>query len=111
MAYTDEGKMTFLNVNVPHAGWYNIAWRYTYAAGNFGGITNREMSLIVNGVDLTDHESFPITGSFATNYQYSVFPAHLNAGVNSITLADVSYHGVARLDTLTVSPLTAKVRP
>jgi Fibronectin type III domain len=109
MAYASQSTMSFLNVNVPTSGLYNINWRYTFASGLFPGVTNREMSLIVNGVDFTDHERFPITGSFEGNYQHSVLQAHLKAGVNSIVLASVSNHGVPRVDTLTVSPASGSV--
>ena len=109
MAYASEGTISFLNVKVPASGLYNIAWRYTFASGLFPGVTNREMSLLVNGVNFTDHERFPITGSFNGNYQHSVLQAHLNAGINSIVLASVSNHGVSRVDTLTVSPASGSV--
>jgi hypothetical protein len=108
MAYASQGTMSFLNVNVPTSGLYNIDWRYAFASGLFGGVTNREMSLIVNGVDLTDHQRFPITGSFNA-YQHSVLQAQLNAGVNSIVMAAVTDHGISRVDTLTVSPASGSV--
>jgi len=109
MAYASQGTISFLNVRVPTSGLYNLDWRYTFASGLFPGVTNREMSLIVNGVDLTDHQRFTITGSFAVNYRDSVLQAHLNAGINSIVLANVSSHGVSRVDTLRVSPASGSV--
>jgi hypothetical protein len=109
MAYASQGTMSFLNVTVPKSGLYNIDWRYTFANGLFPGVTNREMSLIVNGVDLTDHERFTITGSFDSNFQHSILQAHLDVGANSIVMASVSDHGVSRVDTLTVSPASGSV--
>jgi len=108
MAYASEGTMSFLNVNVPTSGLYNIDWRYAFASGAFPFVKNREMSLIVNGVHITDHQRFPITGSF-DRYQHSVLQAQLNAGVNSIVMAGVSHWGVSRVDTLTVSPASGSV--
>jgi hypothetical protein len=46
---------------------------------------------------------FPITGSFMT-YQTAFTQAQLNAGQNSITLFNVTDHGISRVDTMTVSP-------
>lgn len=108
MAYASEGTMSFLNVNVPTSGLYNIDWSYAFASGAFPFVKNREMSLIVNGVHITDHQRFPITGSFDI-YQDSVLQAQLNAGVNSIVMAGVSHWGVSRVDTLTVSPASGSV--
>src|SRR5882724_11214643 len=108
MAYSTREKMTFNNVVVPTAGLYTIDWRYAFASGLFPGVTNRQMGLSVNGTVITNTERFPITGSFDV-YQHSILQAHLNAGVNSVTMFAVSDHGVSRVDQLIVTPATASV--
>jgi hypothetical protein len=57
---------------------------------------------------ITSTERFPITGSFET-YEDSSLQAHLNAGVNSVSMLAVSDHGVSRVDEMTVTPATASV--
>jgi hypothetical protein len=108
MAYSTRGAMTFLNVSVPTSGLYTVDWRYAFQGGLFPGVTNRQMGLAVNGVVLTSTERFPITGSFDV-YQHSFLQAHLNAGVNSISMLAVSNHGLSRVDQMTVTPATASV--
>ena len=108
MAYADEGSMTFTNVVVPSSGLYTIDWRYAFQGGLFPAVKNRQMGVAVNGTVITSTERFPITGSFET-YQDSFLQAHLNAGVNSISLLAVSDHGVSRVDELTVAPASASV--
>jgi fibronectin type 3 domain-containing protein len=108
MAYSDEASMSFFNVQVPTSGLYNIDFRYAFESGLFPGVTNREMGLTVNGVDITDRQRFPITGSFDV-YQDSVLQAHLNAGQNTIVQRAVTDHGLSRVDTLTVTAATASV--
>jgi chitodextrinase len=106
MAYSDAGTMTFNNVSVPTAGLYSIDWRYAFQGGLFPGVNNRRMGLKVNGVVITDAQSFPVTGSFDV-YQDSVLQVHLNAGVNSVQQFAVSDHGLSRVDQLIVTPATA----
>ena len=108
MAYAEEGTMTFNNVVVPTAGLYNIDWRYAFQGGLFPAVKNRQMGLRVNGVVITEHQSFPITGSFDV-YQHSVLQVQLRAGVNSVQQFAVSDHGLARVDQLIVSPATTSV--
>ncbi|HKB30524.1 MAG TPA: discoidin domain-containing protein [Streptosporangiaceae bacterium] len=108
MAYATKGTMTFNNVSVPTSGLYTIDWRYAFQGGLFPGVTNRQMGLSVNGTVITTTERFPITGSFDV-YQHSFLQAHLNAGVNSVSMLAVSDHGVSRVDQLTVTPATASV--
>jgi len=108
MAYATQGTMTFLNVSVPSSGLYTIDWRYAFQGGLFPGVTNRQMGLAVNGTVLTTTERFPITGSFDV-YQHSFLQAHLNAGVNAVSMLAVSDHGVSRVDQMTVTPATASV--
>ncbi|HEV2344385.1 MAG TPA: fibronectin type III domain-containing protein [Actinocrinis sp.] len=108
MAYAQAGTLTFNNVVVPTAGLYTIDWRYAFQGGLFPGVNNRQMGLKVNGVVITSTERFPITGSFDV-YQHSALQAHLNAGVNSISMLAVSDHGVSRVDQLTVTPATSSV--
>jgi hypothetical protein len=106
MAYSTAGTMTFNNVVVPASGLYTVDWRYAFQSGLFPGVNNRQMGLKVNGTVITSTQRFPITGSFET-YQHSALQAHLNAGVNSVTLFAVSDHGVSRVDQLTVTPAGA----
>jgi fibronectin type 3 domain-containing protein len=108
MAYASEGTMTFFDVVVPAAGLYNIDFRYAFASGLFGGVTNREMGLAVNGVVFTSHMRFPVTGSFEA-YHDSVLQVQLNAGKNTIQQFAVSDHGISRVDVLTVTPAGASV--
>jgi hypothetical protein len=108
MAYSTSGTMTFNNVVVPTSGLYTIDWRYAFQGGLFPGVNNRQMGLMVNGTAITGTQRFPITGSFDT-YQHTFLQAHLNAGVNSVTMFAVSNHGVSRVDQLTVTPATASV--
>jgi hypothetical protein len=108
MAYSSRGTITFKDVLENTAGLYTIDWRYAFASGLFPGVTNRQMGLAVDGHVITRTERFPVTGDF-NYYQHSFLQAHLNAGVNSITLFAVSDHGVARLDQMTVTPATASV--
>jgi fibronectin type 3 domain-containing protein len=102
MAYSDTAALTFSNVVVPSTGLYNIDVRYAFGPGLFPSVTNREMALQVNGVVITSHQRFPITGSFAT-YQHSFSQARLNAGRNTITLFAVTNHGISRVDEVTVT--------
>jgi titin len=108
MAYSSRGTMTFKDVLVKTAGLYTIDWRYAFASGLFPGVTNRQMGLSVDGHVITRTERFPVTGDF-NFYQHSFLQAHLNSGVNSITLFAVSDHGVARLDQMTVTPASRSV--
>ena len=108
MAYSTVGTMAFNNVVVPTSGLYTIDWRYAFQGGLFPGVNNRQMGLMVNGTVITGTQRFPITGSFDT-YQHTFLQAHLNAGVNSVTMFAVSNHGVSRVDQLTVTPATASV--
>jgi len=105
MAYASEGTMTFYNVQVPTAGWYNITYRYAYSGGLFGGVNNREMGLAINGVKITNNMRFPITGDFET-YQDSILQEHLNAGTNTIQMFNTKPWGISRADTLTVTTAT-----
>jgi hypothetical protein len=102
MAYADTATLTFSNVVVPSAGLYNIDFRYAFGPGLFPNVTNREMGLLVNGAVVTNHQRFPITGSFST-YQHAFAQAHLQAGANSLTLFAVTDHGISRVDEITVT--------
>jgi hypothetical protein len=102
MAYASSGTMTFKNVVVASDGNYTLTFRYAFASGLFGGIKDRPMGIGVNGTVVTDLMHFPITGSFSV-YQSSSIQAHLNAGVNTIDMFNVSDHGVSRLDTMIVA--------
>jgi len=108
MAYSNIATLTFNNVSVPTSGLYTIDWRYAYQSGLFPGVNNRIMGVEVNGSVITSSERFPITGNFET-YEHSSLQAHLNAGVNSITLFAVSDHGISRVDEMTITPATASV--
>ncbi|HEY3606668.1 MAG TPA: discoidin domain-containing protein [Pseudonocardiaceae bacterium] len=108
MAYSTVGTLTFNNVVVPSSGLYTIDWRYAFQGGLFPGVNNRQMGLMVDGTVITSTQRFPITGSFDT-YQHTFLQAHLNAGVNSVTMFAVTNHGVSRVDQLTVTPATASV--
>jgi fibronectin type 3 domain-containing protein len=108
MAYATQGTLTFNDVAVPASGLYTIDWRYAFQGGLFPAVKNRQMGLSVNGAVITRTERFPITGSFDV-YQHSFLQAHLNAGVNSVSMLAVSDHGVSRVDQLTVTPATASV--
>ena len=105
MAYADQGSMTFLNVNVAAAGTYKVDFRYAFASGLFPGVNDREMGLSVNGQVVVDPMHFPITGSFNT-YRDSSVLVHLKQGKNVITLFNISEHGVSRVDTMTVTPVS-----
>jgi hypothetical protein len=108
MAYSTRGSMTFNNVVVPTAGLYTIDFRYAFASGLFPGITNRPMGLRVNGTVIATTQRFLITGNFE-NYQHSALQVRLNAGVNSVSQFAVTDHGLARIDSLTVTPASASV--
>jgi len=101
MAYAKEGTMTFKNVVVASTGVYRMTVRYAFASGLFHGIDNRQMGVTVNGADITDAMSFPITGSFS-KYQESSIQIPLNAGKNTVQIRAVSDHGVSRVDTITI---------
>jgi hypothetical protein len=102
MAYADQGSMTFFNVNVSTAGAYEVTFRYGFGPGLFPGITDRQMGLSVNGQVVVDPMHFPITSS--SRYSSSSALVRLNQGQNVISLFNISEHGVARVDTMTVTP-------
>jgi hypothetical protein len=104
MAYADHGALTFKNVVVPTSGLYTVTYRYAFAFGLFPGVTDRAMGLSVNGQVVANPMHFPITGSMEV-YHYSSVVVHLNQGQNVITLFNISEHGVARVDTMTVTPV------
>jgi hypothetical protein len=106
MAYADQGSMTFFNVNAPTAGVYQVSFRYAFASGLFPGINDREMGLSVNGQVVLDPMHFPITHSFET-YSNSSALVQLNQGQNDISLFNISEHGVSRVDTMTVTPVSS----
>ena len=64
------------------------------------------MGLSVNGQVVLNPMHFPITDSFGT-YRTSSAMVHLNKGKNVITLLNLSEHGVARMDTMAVTPVLA----
>jgi hypothetical protein len=101
MAYAVKGTMTFKNVVVPKTGTYTVTFRYAFASGLFPGVKDRPMGLSANGTVVTKLMHFPITGSFE-NYQNSSIQVPLKAGKNTIVVFNVSDHGVARVDTMTV---------
>ena len=88
------------------AGTYRVPFRYAFASGLFPGVKDREMGPSVNGQVVVNPTHFPITGSFET-YQESSALVHLNQGTNVITLFNISEHGVARVDAMTVTPVAA----
>jgi hypothetical protein len=104
MAYAVLGSATFYNVIVPSTDNYRLNVRYAYDFGFFPGITDRPEGIAVNGVVITYDMHFPITYSFQ-NYAYSSMVVPLNAGKNTIQMFNVTNHGVARLDTMIVTPL------
>jgi hypothetical protein len=108
MAYAAEGTLAFKNVVVPSAGLYTIDWRYACASGLFGGVTNRHMGPMVNGVIVTTTQRFTITGSFST-YQHSALQVQLNAGPNAVIQLAVTDHGISRVDQMTVTPASVSV--
>ena len=108
MAYADEATLTFSNVVVATAGLYNVDFRYAFGSGLFPLVTNREMGLLVNGTVVTNHQRFPITGSFAT-YQHAFTQVHLNAGQNTLTQFAVTDHGISRVDEITVTAASASL--
>jgi glucose/arabinose dehydrogenase len=103
MAIADHGTMTFQNVEVSEAGMYRVTFRYAFSSGFFPGVEDREMGLSVNGRVAVNPMHFPITGSFET-YREAIALVPLEQGKNVITLLDLSEHGVARVDTMTVTP-------
>jgi hypothetical protein len=103
MAYAAHATATFYNVVVPSADNYTLTVRYAFAFGFFPGITDRPEGIMVNGVVITNDMHFPITHSFET-YADSSILIPLNAGKNTIQMFNVTNHGVARLDTMTVAP-------
>ena len=102
MAYADQGSMTFFNVNVSTAGVYEVTFRYGFGPGLFPGIIDRQMGLSVNGQVAVDPMHFPITSS--SRYGNSSALVRLSQGQNVISLFNISEHGVARVDTMTVTP-------
>jgi hypothetical protein len=110
MAYADQGSMTFLNVNVPSADTYKVDFRYAFASGLFPGINDREMGLSVNGQVVLDPMHFLITGSFE-KYSDSSALVQLNQGINVISLFNITEHGVSRVDTMTVTPISSVAPP
>jgi len=101
MAYAKPGTMTFRNVVVPTDGTYAITFHYAYASGLFPGVTDRPEGLSVNGAVVTRELHFAITGSF-DDYRDSSIQVTLAAGQNVIQVFNVTDHGVARFDTMTV---------
>jgi hypothetical protein len=103
MAYAVKATATFFNVVVPQKGNYTLAIRYAYGFGHFPGITDRPEAVVVNGVVISYDMHFPITSSFE-DYDYSSILVPLNQGTNTIQIANVSDHGVGRLDTMVIAP-------
>lgn len=103
MAYAVKATATFFNVVVPQKGNYTLAIRYAYGFGHFPGITDRPEAIIVNGTTITYDMHFPITSSFE-DYDHSSILVPLNNGKNTIQIANVSDHGVGRLDTMVIAP-------
>ncbi len=110
MAYAVNGSMTFYNVNVPTAGTYQVSFRYAFASGLFPGVTDRAMGLSVNSQVVLDPMHFLITHSFET-YSNSIAMVQLNPGVNVVSLFNISDHGVSRVDTMTVTPVSSTGTP
>jgi malectin (di-glucose binding ER protein) len=103
MAYAAHGTATFFNVVVPSTETYKVTVRYAFSSGLFPRITDRPEGIMVNGVVITSDMHFPITGNFET-YADSSIVIPLNAGKNTIQMFNVTDHGVARVDTMTVTP-------
>ncbi len=102
MAYAAHGTATFFNVVVPSKGNYTVTIRYAFAFGAYPGVTDRPEGIRVNGVVISYDMHFPITYSFE-DYDCSSILAPLNAGKNTIEIFNVSNHGIARADTMTVT--------
>jgi hypothetical protein len=106
MAYATQGVMRFDNVVIPDApvspnGIYQVTFRYAYQAGLFPGITDRPMSVSIDGgTPTTIH--FPITGSFS-KFCHSWINVPMLPGRHEIRLNAISDHGVARIDDMVVS--------
>jgi hypothetical protein len=98
-----HGTAAFHNVVVPSRDNYVLTFRYAFAYGNFPKVTDRPEGVAVNGVVITYNMHFPITYSFE-DYEYAKIIVPLNAGKNTIQIFNVSNHGVARLDTMIVTP-------
>jgi hypothetical protein len=103
MAYAVKGTATFHNIDVPSNGNYNLTIRYAFTFGAFPGVTDRPEGIKVNGVVISYSMHFPITYSFE-DYDCSSILVPLNAGKNTIEMFNVSNHGIARADTMTVTP-------
>jgi hypothetical protein len=102
MAYATHGTATFFSVVVPSKGNYTVTIRYAFAFGAFPGVTDRPEGISVNGVVISYDMHCPITYSFE-DYDCSSILVPLNAGKNTIEMFNVSNHGIARADTMTVT--------
>jgi hypothetical protein len=103
MAYAVHGTATFFNVDVPSNGNYTMTIRYAFDFGLFPGVTDRPEGIRVNGVVVSYDMHFPITYSFG-DYDCSSLLVPLHAGKNTIEMFNVSSHGIARADTITLTP-------
>ena len=110
MAYATEGVMRFDNVVVKSAGTYQISFRYAFAGGFFPGVTDRAEGLMIDGQVVNANMHFWITGDFG-RFCHSWVNVQLKAGRNEILLYNISDHGVARVDDMTVSPSTGLPPP
>jgi len=103
MAYTNVGTATFFDVVAPVKDNYTLSIRYAFGSGAYPQFTDRPEGIRVNGVVITYNMHFPITYSFE-NYDYSRMLIPLDSGRNVIQIFNVTDHGVARLDTMTLTP-------
>ena len=97
------GSSVTLNIFVPTAGNYAVAFRYSN--GNSG---SRTLSAYLNGVD-TKNISFARTGSWNTTWATVTSSFALKAGINSIKLQFDAGDGRVDIDYITVSATTAAV--
>jgi hypothetical protein len=103
MAYAAHGTAAFYNIVVPSTRNYTLTIRYAFDFGLFPGVTDRPEGIKVNGVAITYNMHFPITYSFE-DYDCSSILIPLNKGKNIIEIFNVSRHGLARVDTMMVTP-------
>lgn len=113
MAYASGGVMRFDNVVVPSDLTYQISFRYAFTYGLFPGVTDRPEGLMVDGQAVAIMDFWitdPTHGTFGV-FCHSWVNVHLSAGRHEILLYNISDHGVARIDDMTVSPSTGLAPP
>jgi len=70
------------------SGNYPVAFRYAN-----GGAANRPLALTVNGAVVNSSLGFPVTGSWSTWAFTTTNAVALNAGINTVQLADIGLSG------------------